>query len=97
MGGVNSRSSNKGFYISEGVIRALDRNEKNPSSLIKIWDRASQIIPRFVGKSVHVYNGKKFVQFTVSEAHVLHRFGEFSPTKALVKHSGKKAKENKKK
>lgn len=90
MGSLSRRSSNKGVFIAEGVIRALVRHEKNPSNLIKIWDRGSTITPRFIGKTVHVYNGKIFVPFVVTESHVLHKFGEFSPTRVKVKHSGDK-------
>lgn len=90
MSSLSRRSAHKGIFVSEGVIRALLRHEKNPSSLIRIWDRGSTITPRFVGKTVHVYNGKSFVPFVVTEAHVLHKFGEFSPTRARVKHSGSK-------
>lgn len=92
MASLSRRSTKKGVFIAEGVIRALNRNEKNPSSLIKIWSRGSTIIPRFVGKTVYVYNGKKFVSFGVSESHVGYKFGEFSPTRVPVKHSGKKGK-----
>lgn len=83
-----SRSLIKGPYVTEGVLRALRRFEKT-KQMIKIWDRACVIMPSFVGKTVHVYNGRKFVPVSVSEVHVGHKFGEFSPTRVQAKHSGK--------
>ena len=85
-----SRSLVKGPYVPEGVMRALRRFEKDPKKTIKIWDRASVILSAFIGKTVHVYNGKKFVPVVVSESHIGHKFGEFAPTRVQAKHTGKK-------
>lgn len=83
-----SRSLIKGPYVTEGVMRALKRFEKN-KQMIKIWDRSCVIMAAFIGKTVHVYNGQKFIPVAVSEAHVGHKFGEFSPTRAQAKHAGR--------
>ena len=40
-----------------------------------------------------IHNGKTFIKLTVSENHVFHRFGEFSPTKKFVRHGGKMQKD----
>lgn len=95
MASIGRRSKSKAIFIEEGVIRALNRHEKNNKNLIKIYSRASVIIPRFVGKNVSVYNGMKWVSFLVTEYHVGHKFGEFSPTRVPVKHAGQKAKKGK--
>lgn len=83
-----SRSVIKGPYVTEGVMRALKRYD-NTKQMIKIWDRSCVILSGFIGKTAYVYNGRKFVPVAVSEAHVGHKFGEFSPTRVPVKHSGK--------
>lgn len=84
-----SRSIIKGPFVAPGVMRALNRAEKK-KQIIRIWSRASVILSSFVGKVVHVYNGRKFIPVSVSEAHVGHKFGEFAPTRVFVKHSGVK-------
>jgi small subunit ribosomal protein S19 len=86
-----SRSLIKGPYLTEGVLRALKRFEKT-KQMIKIWDRSCVIISSFVGKTVHVYNGRKFIPISISEVHVGHKFGEFSPTRVQAKHAGKNKK-----
>ena len=85
-----ARSLIKGPFVAPGVIRALKRHEADKKNVIKIWSRASVILTSFVGKNVHVHNGKKFIPVAIGEGHVGHKFGEFSPTRAIVKHAGKK-------
>jgi|LADL02.1.fsa_nt_gi small subunit ribosomal protein S19 len=83
-----ARSLIKGPFVAPGVIRALKRFEVK-KQMIKIWSRSSVILSEFVGKTVHVYNGKKFIPVSVSEAHVGRKFGEFSPSKVQAKHTAK--------
>ena len=61
---------------------------------IKTWSRKSTIIPDFVGVSVLIYNGKKFIPITISEDMVGHKLGEFAPTRQFFGHTpaDKKAK-----
>lgn len=83
-----SRSLIKGPFVAPGVMRALRRFE-NKKQMIKVWSRASVILSAFIGKTVHVYNGNKFIPVSVSEAHVGHKFGEFAPTRVKAKHTAK--------
>ncbi len=59
--------------------------------VIKTWSRASEISPDFVGLTVAVYNGKKFVPVYVTENMVGHKLGEFSPTRTFKGHAGTKS------
>ena len=86
-----SRSLSKGPYISEGVMRAIRRFDKT-KQMIKIWSRSSVIMAPCIGKTVHVYNGRKFIPVSISEVHVGHKFGEFAPTRTQAKHAGKNKK-----
>ena len=83
-----ARSLIKGPFVAPGVIRALKRFEAK-KQMIKIWSRSSVILSAFIGKTVHVYNGHKFIPVSISEAHVGHKFGEFSPTRVQPKHTAK--------
>lgn len=60
---------------------------------IRLWSRASVIFPEYIGYTFEVHNGKNFIKLTVSENHVFHRFGEFSPTR---KHPGNRLKKDSK-
>lgn len=83
-----ARSVVKGPFVAPGVMRALKRHEET-KKMIKIYSRGSVILSSFVGKTVNVYNGKKFIPVVVSEMHIGHKFGEFSPTRVVPKHAGK--------
>jgi len=82
-----SRSTKKGPYIDEKLLmkaqRAQETNDKKP---IKTWSRRSTITPDFVGLTMAVYNGRKFIPVYVTENMVGHKLGEFSPTRLFRKH-----------
>lgn len=63
--------------------------EKNISKnkLIKTHDRSLVIVPRMVGKTIGVYNGKEFVRVIIVEEMLGHRLGEFSMTRKIAKHT----------
>ena len=69
-------------------IEALNR--VNTKKVIKTWARNSTIPPEFVGHTIAVHNGKKFIPVFITENMVGHKLGEFSPTRIFRGHSGKK-------
>lgn len=82
-----SRSTKKGPYIDErlltkvqNAVKAFDRKP------IKTWSRRSTITPEFVGLTLSVYNGRKFLPVYVTENMVGHKVGEFAPTRTFRKH-----------
>ena len=88
-----SRSLKKGPYIHyklEKKILAMDSNNKK--TVIKTWSRASMISPDFVGQTIAVHNGNKFIPVYVTENMVGHKLGEFAPTRIFRGHAGKKDK-----
>jgi len=86
-----SRSIKKGPFIDFKLEkRVLEMNETNKKSVIKTWSRRSVISPDFVGHTVAVHNGNKFIPVYVTENMVGHKFGEFSPTRIFRGHSGNK-------
>jgi small subunit ribosomal protein S19 len=60
--------------------------------VVKTWSRRSTILPEFVGLTVAVHNGRKFIPVFVTENMVGHRLGEFSPTRTFKGHTSKAAK-----
>ncbi len=91
-----SRSVKKGPYVADSLvakIRAL--NETNEKRVIKTWSRASTITPDFVGHTVAVHNGNKFIPVYLTENMVGHKLGEFAPTRLFRGHSGRLAADRK--
>lgn len=88
-----SRSLKKGPYIDHNLERkVLQMNEGGKKSVIKSWARASMISPDFVGHTVAVHNGNKFIPVFITENMVGHKLGEFAPTRTFRGHAGKKNK-----
>ena len=86
-----SRSLKKGPYINLNLEKKiLAMNESNKKSVVKTWARASMISPDFVGHTVAVHNGNKFIPVYITENMVGHKLGEFSPTRIFRGHGGKK-------
>ena len=48
--------------------------------------------PDFVGHTVAVHNGNKFIPVYVTENMVGHKLGEFAPTRTFRGHAGNKKK-----
>jgi len=86
-----SRSLKKGPYIDYKLERkVLMMNESKKKSVIKTWARASVISPDFVGHTIAVHNGNKFIPVYITENMVGHRLGEFAPTRIFRSHAGNK-------
>ncbi len=83
-----SRSLKKGPFIDFKLERKVTvLNEANKKSVIKTWARASVISPDFVGHTIAVHNGNKFIPVYVTENMVGHKFGEFAPTRTFRGHA----------
>ena len=84
-----SRSLKKGPYVDEKLEnKLLDMSGSKKKKIIKTWSRRSIITPNFVGHTVAVHNGNKFIPVFVSENMVGHKLGEFAPTRTFRIHSG---------
>jgi small subunit ribosomal protein S19 len=88
-----SRSLKKGPYIhyklEKKVLAAVESKKK---SVIKTWSRSSVISPDFVGQTIAVHNGNKFIPVYITENMVGHKLGEFAPTRIFRGHAGQKGK-----
>ena len=86
-----SRSIKKGPFIDYKIEkRVLEMNEGQKKSVLKTWSRRSVISPDFVGHTIAVHNGNKFIPVYITENMVGHKLGEFSPTRTFRGHSGNK-------
>jgi small subunit ribosomal protein S19 len=87
-----SRSLKKGPFTDEHLaVKVAAMNEKNEKKVVRTWSRRSTIRPEFVGHTLAVHNGKKFIPVYVTENMVGHKLGEFSPTRMFRGHSVKAA------
>jgi small subunit ribosomal protein S19 len=85
-----ARSLKKGPFVDEHLSKKITAmNESGEKRVIKTWSRRSTIIPEFVGHTIAVHNGNKFIPVYVSENMVGHKLGEFAPTRIFRGHSGR--------
>ncbi len=88
-----SRSLKKGPFIDFKVDkRVTEMNRNSKKTVVKTWSRRSMISPEFVGNTIAVHNGNKFIPIYITENMVGHKLGEFAPTRIFRGHGGKKNK-----
>ncbi|PIV39472.1 MAG: 30S ribosomal protein S19 [Candidatus Omnitrophica bacterium CG02_land_8_20_14_3_00__42_8] len=82
-----SRSLKKGPFVDEKLLRVVkEMQARGGRKPIKTWSRRSTIVPDFVGVTISIYNGRKFIPVFMTENMVGHKLGEFSPTRLFKKH-----------
>jgi small subunit ribosomal protein S19 len=85
-----ARSLKKGPFVDEHLSKRISAmNQTGEKRVVKTWSRRSTITPEFVGHTVAIHNGNKFIPVYISENMVGHKLGEFSPTRIFRSHSGK--------
>ena len=84
-----ARSIKKGPFIDEHLMKKIeDLNRSGAKRVINTWSRRSVISPDFVGHTLGVHNGNKFIPVYITENMVGHRLGEFAPTRTFRGHPG---------
>lgn len=85
-----SRSIKKGPHIDEKLLKKVQKlQETGKKQVIKTWARSSTISPDFVGYTVAVHNGNKFIPVFITENMVGHKLGEFALTRTFRGHKNK--------
>ncbi|MBM3773793.1 MAG: 30S ribosomal protein S19 [Acidobacteria bacterium] len=88
------RSIKKGPFTDRHLeVKVEALAVSNEKKVIRTWSRRSTILPEFVGQTIGVHNGKKFIPVYITENMVGHKLGEFSPTRTFRGHSVKAATE----
>jgi small subunit ribosomal protein S19 len=86
------RSLKKGPFVDSKLQRRIDAmNETGDKKVLKTWSRRSTVTPEFIGHTVAVHNGNKFIPIYITENMVGHKLGEFAPTRTYRGHGGKLA------
>jgi small subunit ribosomal protein S19 len=84
------RSLKKGPFTDAHLLdKIAQMNARNEKKVIRTWSRRSTILPEFVGHTLAVHNGKKFIPVYITENMVGHKLGEFSPTRTFKGHANK--------
>ena len=84
-----SRSLKKGPYVDQKLEkRLLGMKDSKKKKVVKTWSRRSMVTPDFIGHTIAVHNGNKFIPVFISENMVGHKLGEFAPTRTFRMHSG---------
>ncbi len=85
-----ARSIKKGPYIDEKLFAKIERmNNTGEKRVIKTWARRSTISPEYVGHTLAVHNGNKFIPIFITENMVGHKVGEFVPTRMYRGHTSR--------
>lgn len=89
-----ARSAKKGPFVDESLTNKVDRVKKSGKrEVVKTWSRRSMVVPDFVGLTIAVHDGRKFVPVFITENMVGHRLGEFALTRTFRMHSGQRKSE----
>ena len=81
------RSLAKGPYVEQRLQGRIDElNRSRQKKVLRTWSRRSTILPEFVGHTLAVHNGRKFIPVYVTENMVGHRLGEFALTRSFRAH-----------
>ena len=81
------RSLKKGPYVDEKLFERVEElNRGRQKRVLKTWSRRSTVMPEFVGHTLAVHNGRKFIPVYVTENMVGHRLGEFALTRTFKAH-----------
>ena len=84
-----TRSLKKGPYVDQKLEkRLMAMKDSKKKKVVKTWSRRSVVTPDFVGHTIAVHNGNKFIPVFISENMVGHKLGEFAPTRTFRIHSG---------
>ena len=82
-----TRSLKKGPFIDEKLYGRIEElNRTRQKRVLKTWSRRTTIPPEFVGHTLAVHNGKKFIPVYVTENMVGHKLGEFALTRTFKAH-----------
>ena len=87
-----SRSLKKGPFVDAHLERKIEMlNRRNEKKVVRTWSRRSTVTPDFVGHTIAVHQGRKFIPVYVTENMVGHKLGEFAPTRTYRGHAVKVA------
>lgn len=86
-----ARSSKKGPFVDLSLMNKVEKvKSSGKKEAIKTWSRRSMVMPDFVGLTISIHDGRKFVPVFINENMVGHYLGEFAPSRTFRMHSGQR-------
>ena len=82
----NRRNILRNFQKIEDFINRSRKKLKN-NKAIRTHARDLIVVPQMIGWKIFIYNGNKWIPVQVTIEMLGHKFGEFAPTRARIKHS----------
>src|SRR5258706_3387725 len=83
-----ARSVWKGPFVDGFLLKKAETaRSSGRHDVIKTSSRRSTILPQFVGLTFGVHNGRNHIPVLVTEEMVVHKLGEFAPTRTFHAHS----------
>ena len=84
-----ARSVKKGPFVDPSLSKKINlMNKTGNKRVIQTWARRSTIAPEFVGHTLAVHNGNRYIPVYITENMVGHKLGEFAPTRNYRGHGG---------
>ena len=71
----------KGPYINSRLLKKIENTISSSKNVIKTTSKNSIIVPKFIGLTFQIYNGKTFITVKIIEEMINHKFGEFINTR----------------
>ena len=85
-----TRSRWKGPFVSKHLLDACKLNKESKFKELFTFDRSTMIVPKLVGLTINVHNGKNFNKLLIKETMLGKKLGEFSPTRKKFSFKKKK-------
>ena len=71
----------KGPYVNNNLLKKIKSSKLIFKNKIKTMSKSSTILPKFIGLTLWVYNGKTFTMIKVIDEMIGHKLGEFILTR----------------
>ena len=85
-----SRSIKKGPFVDAKLLKKVEQiSRSGQKAVIRTWSRSSTILPRMIGHTIGVHDGRRHVPIFITENMVGHKLGEFALTRHFRGHSHK--------
>ncbi|MFH1143614.1 MAG: 30S ribosomal protein S19 [Candidatus Eisenbacteria bacterium] len=86
-----ARSLKKGPYVDGRLLKRVEElNRTHDKKVMRTWSRRSMVVPDFVGHTIAIHNGNKFIPIYITENMVGHKLGEFALTRTFRGHASDK-------
>ena len=81
------RSLKKAQFVADHLLKKIERaNSQGDKKVITTWSRSSTIVPVMIGHTIAVHNGRTHIPVFITDQMVVHKLGEFSPTRTYKGH-----------